>query len=256
MMTIVATGRGGVGKTCFTAGLARLFCGRGPLLLIDADPDQSLAEMVGVDLPGEGAKTVSDVFFDIREGNLEEGFEALGLSQQVDLLLKRDVLYEGEGFDLISLGVKWTAGCYCRPNYLLKTLLSQIRKQYAYVLVDAPAGIEHLNRRVTNSVDTVFAIIGPSSKSFENAKRSKKIMEEVGIAWRNFFTVAGYEYPESLLERVRQNTELPLAGKLESDPEVARLTLEGQSLLHLTDASPFLKSLRAVLKVAGLERRE
>ncbi len=52
MKTLVTIGRGGTGKSSFTALMAKCFIesGQSPLLLVDADPDQNLAEMVGVDL--------------------------------------------------------------------------------------------------------------------------------------------------------------------------------------------------------------
>ena len=56
MKKIVSIGRGGVGKTCFIALLAKYLRGKLPILLIDADPDQSLAGLVGVDLEKENIK--------------------------------------------------------------------------------------------------------------------------------------------------------------------------------------------------------
>ena len=52
MKTIVTIGRGGTGKSSFTALMAKYFieAGQSPLLLVDADPDQNLGEMIGVDL--------------------------------------------------------------------------------------------------------------------------------------------------------------------------------------------------------------
>lgn len=43
---IVSTGRGGTGKTTFAALAARYL--ESPFLLIDLDPDQNLADMLGV----------------------------------------------------------------------------------------------------------------------------------------------------------------------------------------------------------------
>ena len=61
---IVVTGRGGSGKTAFAA-LATRFLPT-PQLLIDADADQSLAAMLGIDLEESGISTISDVLYDIR----------------------------------------------------------------------------------------------------------------------------------------------------------------------------------------------
>lgn len=62
---IVTTGRGGTGKTTFAALAIKYLAP--PLLLIDIDPDQSLADALGIDLEREGVRTVLDVLFDIQK---------------------------------------------------------------------------------------------------------------------------------------------------------------------------------------------
>jgi CO dehydrogenase nickel-insertion accessory protein CooC1 len=52
---IVSTGRGGTGKTTFVAVAARYL--ESPFLLIDLDPDQNLADMLGIDLDNESIIT-------------------------------------------------------------------------------------------------------------------------------------------------------------------------------------------------------
>jgi len=67
---VVITGRGGTGKSTFVALMTRFLgeLGYKPLLVVDSDPDESLAEMLGVDLLGEGKETVSEMIFDIIVG--------------------------------------------------------------------------------------------------------------------------------------------------------------------------------------------
>ena len=62
---IVSTGRGGAGKSTFVALAARYLSPQN--LLIDLDPDQSLADMVGVDLASEKVATVAGALYDILE---------------------------------------------------------------------------------------------------------------------------------------------------------------------------------------------
>ncbi|GAG74664.1 unnamed protein product, partial [marine sediment metagenome] len=70
MRTIVSTGRGGTGKTTFIALLTKYWIKKKSLLLVDTDPDENLAEMVGIDLQKEGIKTISDILFDIQKGKV------------------------------------------------------------------------------------------------------------------------------------------------------------------------------------------
>jgi hypothetical protein len=82
---IVSTGRGGAGKTTFAALATRYLSG--PLLLVDIDSDQSLADMLGIDLEKEGVRTVLDILFDIQK---KQGYEELGsmpLPEKIEYLL-------------------------------------------------------------------------------------------------------------------------------------------------------------------------
>jgi len=51
---IVSTGRGGAGKSTFAAMVSRYL--KPPTLLVDLDPDLSLADMLGFDFRKEGYK--------------------------------------------------------------------------------------------------------------------------------------------------------------------------------------------------------
>ena len=97
-------GRGGTGKTSFVALMTKYFVetGERPLLLIDADPDQNLNEMVGVNLAD--AKTISELYCEL----MEEGGTLTGITPRMRMEGKiwEKGLCEGELFDLLSLGTK------------------------------------------------------------------------------------------------------------------------------------------------------
>ncbi|NIR12526.1 MAG: AAA family ATPase, partial [Desulfobacterales bacterium] len=156
MKIIVAMGRGGVGKTSFVALMAKFFIEleETPLFLIDADPDQNLADMVGVDLKQAGNETLSEILYDFQE----RGGSLTGTPPQdrLEPIVWEKGLYEGSSLDLITLGTKWGEGCYCLPNSLLKNIIPTIAKNYRYTLIDSPAGLEHLNRRITTEVEDIF----------------------------------------------------------------------------------------------------
>lgn len=251
MARIVSTGRGGSGKTTFMALLTKHFIevGHTPLLLVDADPDQSLGEMVGVSLEEEGKMTVSGLLHEALQD--EEGGD--GGPQRFPLeRLEHDVwergLYEGEQFGLVSIGTKWTEGCYCVANEALKIILRELSRTYWHVLVDSPAGLEHLNRRIAPRVEDVFCIIDPSKKAFQHVERAHRIAEEVGIEFENFYVVGGYRFPEGMGAEVEGRTNLRYLGKMAQDRDVEEYVLSGRSLLELPNDSPAYCSLKRMLE--------
>jgi len=241
-------GRGGTGKTSFVALMTKYFIesGKTPLLLIDADPDQSLADVLGIDFEGEGKKTISEL---IVETFLEAGGTTVGVppSERIESKIWERGLYEGEYFDLISIGPKWVEGCYCLPNEALKGALGRITRNYRYVIIDTPAGLEHLNRRITSRVNDIFDLIDPSKKSFEHVARAYRIAREVNIKFDNFYVVGGYRFPENLGGEVERRLGLKFVGKIQFDENVERFILSGKSLLEIPEDSLAYRSVKNIM---------
>jgi CO dehydrogenase maturation factor len=252
MKFIVTMGRGGTGKSSFVALMTKYFLetGKDPLLLVDVDPDQNLAEMVGVDFTATGTKTISELLI---ETFLEEGGTTVGIppSERMEGKIWEKGLYEGEAFDLMAIGPKWLEGCYCLPDAALKRALGRLVKTYQYVLIDSPAGLEHLNRKIASDVNTIIDIIDPSKKAFNHVKRAYKIAEEVDIAFDDFYIVGGYRFPSSLEGRVEEETGRKYLGKIAHDETVERAVLDGRSLLQLPSTSPAYHSVTEIMKRAG-----
>ena len=248
MKKIVTIGRGGTGKTSFVALMTKYFIetAQNPLLLVDADPDQSLAEMIGVDPKEQGKRTISELLV---ETFLERGGTTVGVppSQRMEGEIWGKGLYEGEYFDLISIGIKWVEGCYCLPNAALKGALESLIKTYKYVLIDSPAGLEHLNRRITSEVDDIIDIIDPSVKSFEHVKRAHRIAKEVEISFKNFYVVGGFRFPESLEAEAKERLKGEYLGKIAYDKEVEKYVITGKSLLELPSTSQAYLSVKEIM---------
>jgi CO dehydrogenase maturation factor len=252
MKTLVTVGRGGTGKTSFVAVMARYFIQRHdvPILLVDADPDQNLAEMVGVDLEKAGIGTISDLVTDtfIRKGGTTIGIPP---SERIESRIWKEGLYEGESFDLIAVGTKWIEGCYCMPDAALKEALSRMTRNYRYILIDSPAGVEHLNRKIVSRVDDIFDIVGASSKSFEHVKRAYRIAREVGILFDHFYVVGGNQIPRDFSIPEPEVPQQQYLGPIAYDPEVQEAVLRGKSLLELPEDSPMIRSVSDLMKKAG-----
>jgi CO dehydrogenase maturation factor len=252
MRLIVSMGRGGTGKTSFVALMTKYFIevGKTPLLLIDADPDQNLADALGISLEDEGIKTVSEL---IVETFMARGGTTIGIppSERMESKIWEKGLYEGEYFDLIAIGPKWVEGCYCLPNEALKGALERLTKNYTYIIIDSPAGLEHLNRRITSKVNDIFDLIDPSKKSFDHVLRAYRIAREVNIKFENFYVVGGFRFPSGLDSLVEGKLGLKYLGKIAYDESIEKFIISGKSLLEIQHNSPAYKSVREIMIRAG-----
>ncbi len=249
---ILSTGRGGTGKSTFATLAARHLSP--PMLLIDLDPDESLADMLGFDLAQKGISTISDKLYDILEAGKSGQEDPAVALEKIGSLIETECLYKGDNeIDLIVLGTKLTKGCYCMPDDLLKGVMPIFIDRYANVVIDSPAGLEHLNRKVVSDLDDIFVILDPSSKSLQHIGRIRDLTEELKIKYKNFYLVANYGFDteqQTYFEDSGQN----FLGKIAFDPDVAAYNLSGQSLLKLPESSPASLSVKNILTIANLSR--
>jgi len=241
---IVSTGRGGTGKSTFVALASKYL--NSPKLLIDLDPDESLADMVGVDLSENGGKTISSALYDVIEENKGAGRTGYNLSSDA----MQSVLYKGKEFDFIALGTKFAVGCYCAPDAVLKDFIPTLVKDYQEVLVDSPAGLEHFNRKVVVDIDDLFVILDPSEKSTKHIERVRDIIREVKVSYNHLYLIGNHRFTEKTEEFLRSAGETYL-GKINYDPDVRQYNLEGRSLLDLPRDSPAALCVRNILMKAG-----
>src|SRR5512136_1638509 len=107
--TIAIAGKGGTGKTTFSALLSHWLSGFGTVLAVDADPASNLHMALGMPL--------EDTVGDIREGMLHDvkrGSFVAGMSKQDYLEWKiNEALVEGQRIDLVAMGRPEGPGCYC-----------------------------------------------------------------------------------------------------------------------------------------------
>lgn len=246
---IVSTGRGGAGKSTFVALMSRYL--KPPSLLIDLDPDLSLADMLGIDFHKEGKRTIVEALYDAVSERKSGGSPLTPVEDRFKGLIWGDCLYEGKGFDLITLGTKDLEGCYCYPDHLLKKTISQLSKNYTNVVVDSPAGLEHLNRNIVSEVDDLFVILDPSEKSLTHIKKVKAILREVGMMYHHFYLLANYMFDEESEKYFKDAGEIYL-GKIDYDKKVEEYNLKGEPLQKLPDDSPSCRSVRKILEKARL----
>ncbi|HQN76522.1 MAG TPA: AAA family ATPase [Methanomassiliicoccales archaeon] len=172
---IAVAGKGGVGKSTLSALLVRILSEEDAVLAVDADPNSNLGRKLGTGVPG----TVGQV----REGLLSKGGQPpRDMSKQEYLKLKlREILSEGEGHDLLTMGRPEGPGCYCYVNNLLRVFVDQLMDSYRYVVIDNEAGMEHLSRRTAREMDLLILVSDPTAVGAETVARLSELADELDL---------------------------------------------------------------------------
>lgn len=171
-------GKGGVGKSTVSAMLVRVLSEKNVVLAVDADPNSNLGQKLGTEVPG----TVGQ----LREGLLSKGGQPpRDMSKQEYLRLKlREILAEGEGFDLLTMGRPEGPGCYCYVNNLLRVFVDQLMESYPHVIIDNEAGMEHLSRRTAREMDLLILVSDPTAVGVATAVRLSELADELELKVR------------------------------------------------------------------------
>jgi len=77
----------------------------------------------------------------------------------------------------------------------------------------------------------------------------------VGIKYTRFYLIANYMFDEEAERYLFKDAGATYLGKIEWDSMVEEYNLKGESLLNLPEDSPASKSVKKILKKAGLIER-
>ncbi|MDP2872439.1 MAG: AAA family ATPase [Bacillota bacterium] len=180
---IAVAGKGGVGKTTISAGLARLLAREGAAVYaVDADPDVSLGLALGVPAQDLAALPPIIAARDLVLSRTGEGTMLL-LNPAVDDLLSSYGLWH-EGIRLFRMGGVKGGGtaCYCPENSFLRAMLSSIvLRKGEMVLLDMGAGIEHLTRGTARGVDLMLIVTESGRASLDTAATIGRLAAQIGV---------------------------------------------------------------------------
>ncbi len=186
-MKIAVSGKGGVGKTTFSALMIRTLNEQGKhVLAIDADPDANLAGALGIK---DSDKIVP--IAEMKELIFERtGAQAGTIGGYFKLNPKVDDLPEAlsvrlGNIKLMRLGgvKKGGGGCICPESTLLKVLVMHIiLARNEVVVMDMEAGIEHLGRGTAQAVNKLIVVVEPGRRSIDTAEHIRHLASQIGLA--------------------------------------------------------------------------
>jgi CO dehydrogenase maturation factor len=187
-LKLAVGGKGGVGKTTITSLIARCIAASNTetkVIAIDADPVANLAAGLGIDesKPITPISELSDLIAErtgAKPGTMGGFFT---LNPKVDDIPDRFSI-EKDGVKLLVMGTvqQGGSGCICPESTILKALMNHIvLARNEVVVMDMEAGVEHLGRATSGSVDALIVIVNPGKRSRVAADKIKKLGQDIGI---------------------------------------------------------------------------
>ncbi len=250
--TIAVCGKGGVGKTSFTALLIKLLSKRDSLkiLAVDADPAIGLATALGVDV----TKTVDDIRNEII-ANVKKGkkYEKMEILNMIDYEIL-DALSEDTNMALLAIGRPETEGCYCQVNDLLKDIIKSLSINFDVVVIDGEAGVEQINRRVMKTVDNLVIVSDTSAKGIKVAETIKHVARDNrAVRFRKMGLVINRVRSESEVVKILANTSLELLGWIPEDDLIREYDFNSTSFIGFPDDSPTVGVIKHVMENLGID---
>lgn len=235
--SIALAGKGGTGKTTIAGLLIKYLVAQGkiPVLAVDADANANLNEVLGL--------KVQETLGEARE-EMKKGV-ATGMTKDVFMEMKiEQAVIESSGFDLVVMGRPEGPGCYCAANTLLTQYLDRLINNYAFVVIDNEAGMEHLSRLTTNNVDVLLIISDSSRRSILSAARIRELTRELrlNIKKEYFIINQAKEGENEVINEAASTYQLDLIGIIPEDGMIRNFDVIGRPTIELGKESKALLS--------------
>jgi CO dehydrogenase maturation factor len=248
MVSIAVAGKGGSGKTTVASLVIRYLMqnSTGPILAVDADPNANLGESLGLSVKetvGSIIAAFNEEKINIPPGMTKENYLEYRLNQ---------ALVESQRLDLVTMGRGEGPECYCYPNLILRKVIDRLADNYAYLVMDNEAGLEHLSRRTTQNVDELLMVSNHSVKGVRAVAQIAELVDELKLRVKRRSVIVNFAPLEldTLVRGELSRLKIEPAARIPLDDEVYQYDLELKSLLDLPDSS---RAVRAVSDLmAGL----
>ena len=242
---IAVAGKGGSGKTSISSLIIRYLkkTGKEPILAVDADANANLGESLGMKV----GQTIGGILAAFQYDKIKI---PPGLTKEAYLEYKmNEVLVESKGLDLLTMGRSEGPDCYCYPNTILRKFVDNLSGNYACIVMDNEAGMEHLSRGTMQNIDHLLLVSNPTVKGVRTIARIKELLGELKLTVKkqsvviNF--VAGQLDPLVVAEM--EKLGITSADLVPQDEEIVRYDLEQRPLLELPDTSKAVKAVAELM---------
>ena len=251
--TIAVAGKGGVGKTTTCGMIIDYLCSKkqGPVLVVDADANANLNEVLGVEVETSLGQIREEMAQAELKGSLPAGMTK---ADYADFKFNSAIIEEDD-FDMLVMGRTQGKGCYCYVNGVLKSQVDKYAKNYSYVVMDNEAGLEHVARGTLPKVDTMLLISDCSRRGIQAAARVAEIVEEMQLNPGTMGLIVNRapngELDAGVMEEIEKHG-LKLLGVLPQDEGVYRCDCDGEPSAKLPDSNPVKAAVKKTMQSLGL----
>ena len=246
---IAVAGKGGSGKTSLSSLIVRYLKKNNlePILAIDADPNANLGDSLGIGI----GKTLGSI---LSEFQGEKISIPPGMSKESYLEIRlNEVIVERKGLDLVTMGRGEGPECYCYPNLILRKFIDRLAGNYAYIVMDNEAGMEHLSRRTTQNIDQLWLVADHSIKGVRTIARIKELIQELKLEIKKELVIINM-VPDGLDPTVAQELarlEIEPQALIPKDELVYQYDLKFKPILELPDESKAAKAVGDLMAKAS-----
>ena len=251
--TIAVAGKGGVGKTTTCGMMIDYLCKkrRGPVLVVDADANSNLNEVLGVEVETSLGQIREEMAQAELKGSIPKGMTKADYAE----FKFNSALIEDDDFDMLVMGRTQGKGCYCYVNGVLQSQVAKYASNYSYVVMDNEAGLEHVARGTLPHVDTMLLISDCSRRGIQAVGRIAQMVNEMNLNPTRMGLIVNRAPGGVLEEGVKQEIEkqgLTLLGVLPHDDAVYRCDCAGEPSAQLPESDPMKAALKKIVDELGL----
>ena len=252
--TIAVAGKGGVGKTTVCGMIIDnlIARGKGPLLVVDADANSNLNEVLGVEVE----TTLGAIREEMAQAELRGDVIPKNMTKADYAEFRfNSALIEEDDFDMLVMGRTQGKGCYCYVNGVLKTQLDKYVGAYNYMVIDNEAGMEHIARGTLPHVDTLLLVSDCSRRGIQAVARIAEMVQELALKPGRMGLIVNRAPGGVLNAGVREEIEkhgLELFGVLPQDDLVFEYDCEGRPSSKVPEDTPVKQALQAIMNRLNL----